>query len=87
MTALLRDAKWIASIVKADWKMVCCICQITKWIASSARSSSAIERSEQLVNTIYFTLPNLSALVREAYNVTCLERSKQFGEQNVLNLD
>ena len=82
MTALLRDVKWIASSVKADWKMVCCICQITKWIASSARSSSAIERSEQLVNKIYFTLPSLSALVREAYNVTCLERSKQFGKKD-----
>ena len=85
MIALLRDVKWIASSVKADWKMVCCICQTTKWIASSARSSSAIERSEQLINKIYFTLPNLSALVREACNVTCLERSKQFGKKIVLN--
>ena len=33
------------------------------------------------------TLPNLSALVREAYNVTCLERSKQFGKKIVLYLD
>ena len=63
-----------------------CICQITKWIASSARSSSAIERSELLVNKIYFTLPNLSALVREAYNVTCLERSKQFGKKDCTQL-
>ena len=83
LTALLRDVKWIASSVKADWKMICCICQITKWIASSARSSSAIDRSELLVNKIYFTLPNLSALVREAYNVTCLERSKQFGKKRL----
>ena len=28
------------------------------------------------------TLPNLSALVREACNVTCLERSKQFGKKD-----
>ena len=40
-----------------------------------------------LVREVNCTLPNLSALVREAYNVTCLERSKQFGKKNVLYLD